>query len=50
MESGNAVAVQASTQSNSNKEFAASNAQNVNDQFQNEADNGNSGFPGSGND
>ncbi len=45
-ESGDAVAVQASAQSNSNKQFAASNAQNVNGQFQNGDDNGNGGGPG----
>ncbi|MFH5797259.1 hypothetical protein [Haladaptatus sp. CMAA 1911] len=44
-ESGDAVAIQASAQSNSNKQVAWSNAQNFNGQFQNGDDNGNGDGP-----
>ena len=45
-ESGDAVAVQVNYQSNSNKQFAASNAQNFNGQVQHGDEDGNGGGPG----
>ena len=44
-ESGDAVAIQASAQSNSNKQVAWSNAQNFNKQSQDSDDGGNNGPP-----